>query len=81
MPLGHPRGLSEASGQDRNNNQSHVCSQFINSKGLVRERSSSKASGLKLGTPEQSDRVFKAAVGHKEGSLRAGVSGGKGMER
>lgn len=45
------------------------------------QRSSSKASGLKLGTPEQSDRVFKAAVGHEKGSLRAGVSGGKGLER
>ena len=41
--LDHPQGLSEATGRVSNDNQSQICSQFISSKGLVRERSGSKA--------------------------------------
>lgn len=40
-----------------------ICSQFINLKVLVRERSSSKASGLKLGTPEPSERLLRLELG------------------
>lgn len=46
-----------------------MCNQLIKLKVLVRERSRFKSSELKLGTPEQSERVVKAGVGHREGSL------------
>lgn len=50
-------------------------------KGMVGERSRSKASGLKLETPEQSERILEAGVGHGESSLRSSLSTGLNNEK
>lgn len=48
----------------------YMCDLITKPKGLVGERSSSKASGLKLETPERSERILEAGVGRGESSLR-----------